>query len=142
MSTTTHDLQPVTVAIDDIAFDRYHYDEVADTLCFHAGPAAWATDFGETAEEHLMRFDRHGRLLSLTILNAGWHLERDGAIDVTLHDGGLTTRLPCEVVEPLLVETPLATPDRSTETPPVPSSPRQPRRARASRSARAPSAGR
>ncbi len=105
MNTTVDDLPPVAVQIDDVAFDRYHYDEVADTLCFHAGPTAWAVDFDETAEEHLMRFGVSGDLLSLTILNARWHLDRDGAIDVTLHDGGPTTRLPREVVEPLLVET-------------------------------------
>lgn len=105
MNTTIDDFPPVAVAIDGVTFDRYHYDEVADTLCFHTGPTAWAVDFDETTEDHLMRFDRRGKLLSLTILNARWHLDRDGTIDVTLRDGGPTTRLAREVVEPLLVET-------------------------------------
>lgn len=105
MNTAADDLPPVAVVIDGVAFDRYHYDEIADTLCFHTGPTAWAVDFDETAEEHLMRFAASGDLLSLTILNVRWRLDRDGAIDVTLNDGGPTTRLSRELVEPLLVET-------------------------------------
>jgi hypothetical protein len=105
VNTAIDDLPPVAVVIDGVAFDRYHYDEVADTLCFHTGPTAWAVDFDETTEEHLMRFDAGGNLLSLTILNARWRLDHDGAIDVTLHDGGQSTRLARELVEPLLHET-------------------------------------
>lgn len=105
MSTTTRDLPPVSLTIDGVDFDRYHYYD--DVLCFHTGPAEWAVDFDETIEDHSLRFNASGRLLSLMILNAGWLLDRDGAIDVTLRDGGPTARLPREVVEPLLAETPL-----------------------------------
>jgi hypothetical protein len=99
------DLPPVAVVIGGIAFDSCHYDEVADTLCFHIGPTAWAIDFDETVEDHHLRFGAEGQLLSLTILNARWLLDRNGAIDVTLREGGPTTRLPRDVVEPLLAET-------------------------------------
>jgi uncharacterized protein YuzE len=95
------------LTIDDAIFDRYHYDEVADTLCFHTEPAAWAVNVDETLEDHLLRYDADGDLLSLTILNARWLLDRDDAIEVTLRDGGPTTRLEREAIEPLLVETPL-----------------------------------
>lgn len=105
MSSTISKLPPVSLTLDGEAFDRYHYDEVADSLCFHAGPTSWAVGFDETVEDHLLRFDDAGRLISLTILNAKLVLDRDGAIDVTLHDGGPTTRLTRELVEPLLVET-------------------------------------
>jgi hypothetical protein len=105
VSTTAHDLPPVDLTIDEVAFDRYHYYEEGDVLCFHTGPAEWAVDFDETVEDHHLRFNASGRLLSLSILNARWLLDRDGAIDVTLRDSGPTTRLPREVVEPLLVET-------------------------------------
>lgn len=105
MSTTTLDMPPVSLTIDGVAFDRYHYYEDGDSLCFHTGPTAWAVDFDETAEDHLMRFDETGSLLSLTIVNAKLLLDRDGAIDVTLREGGPTTRLAREVLEPLLVET-------------------------------------
>lgn len=96
---------PVSLTIDDVCFDRYHYNEVADTLCLHAGPVASAVDFDETVEDHLLRFDRGGTILSLTILNARLLLDRDGAITVTLHEDGPSIRLRSEVVEPLLHET-------------------------------------
>lgn len=89
-----------------MTFSSSHFDEVGDVLCLHAARGTLAVDFDETPEEHLLRFDREGRLLSLTILNVRWRLDRDGAVFVTLHAGGPTTRLPREVVEPLLVETP------------------------------------
>jgi len=106
---TTRDrkLPPVALTIDGVAFDRYHYDEVADTLCLHTGRAEWAVDFDETAEDHHLRFGADGKLLSLSILTARWLLDRQGAIDVTLSDGRSATRLPRAVVEPLLVETPI-----------------------------------
>lgn len=105
MTTTIRDMPPISLSIDGVAFDRYHYDEVAGTLCFHTGPTAWAADFDETVEDHHLRFDANGELLSLSILNARSVLDRDGAIDVTLQEGGPTVRLEREVVEPLLVET-------------------------------------
>ena len=105
MSPTAHDMPPVALTIGDAAFDRYHYDEVADTLCFHTGPTEWAVDFDETVEDHHMRFAADGKLLSLMICNARWLLDRDGAIDVTLREGGPTTRLTRATVEPLLHET-------------------------------------
>lgn len=106
---TTHrrDLPSVALTIDGVAFDRYHYDEVADTLCFHTGPAEWAVDFDETPEDHPLRFSGSGRLLSLMVCNARLLLDRDGMIEVTLREGGSTTRLSREVVEPLLVDTPI-----------------------------------
>lgn len=107
MSTTSIDFPPVALTLDGVTFDRYHYDEVADSLCFHAGHGSLAVDFSETVEDHLLRFDTSGRLLSLTILNARWLLGRDGALRVTLRTGGPTTLLAREAVEPLLVETPL-----------------------------------
>ena len=107
--TATHHrgLPPLALAIDGVAFDRYHYDAYAGTLCLHTGPDAWATDFDETPEDHHLRFGADGALLSLAILNARLLLDRDGAIDVTLHADGPTTRLSRDVVEPLLVDTPI-----------------------------------
>lgn len=108
MSTTrSHDLPQVTLTIDGVHFDRYHYDEVADILCFHTGPAEWAVDFDETAEDHRMRFGADGTLLSLSIDHARLWLAEKGSIDVTLRDGGPTVRLERDLVEPLLIETPV-----------------------------------
>jgi uncharacterized protein YuzE len=99
------EMPSVSLTIDGVTFDRYHYDEDADSLCFHTGPAAWAVDFDETVEDHHLRYDADGALLSITILNARLLLNRDGAIEVTLREGGPTTRLERELVEPLLTET-------------------------------------
>lgn len=105
MSTTSREMPRLHLVIGDVRFDRYHYDELADTLCLHTGPTAWAVDVDETVEDHHLRFDGAGRLLSVSILNARLLLDRDGAIEVTLCDGGPTARLERELVEPLLVET-------------------------------------
>lgn len=105
MSTTTHDMPPVALTIGGVAFDRYHYDKVADTLCFHTGPTEWAVDFDETVEDHHIRFAADGKLLSLMICDARWLLDRDGMIAVTLRDGDPTVQLTREFVEPLLVDT-------------------------------------
>jgi len=42
------------------------------------------------------------------ICNARWLLDRDGAIEVTLHADGPMTRLERDVIEPLLVDTPVS----------------------------------
>jgi hypothetical protein len=108
VSITDVGLPPVSLTIDGVTFDRYHYYEEGDVLCFHTGPAEWAVDFDETAEDHHLRYNADGQLLSLTICNARWLVDREGGIDVTLRDGGPTTRLGREVVEPLLVDTPVS----------------------------------
>jgi hypothetical protein len=61
----------------------------------------------DTREGHTVFLGEHDRVICLLVNGARWHLDRDGAIDVTLRDGGPTTRLPREVVEPLLVDTPV-----------------------------------
>lgn len=102
-----HDLPPVELTIAGVTFDRYHYDEVADILCFHTGPAGTAVDFDETVEDHRLRFAANGTLLSLSIDDARLRLSDHGAIGVTLRDGGPTVRLERDFVEPLLVDTPV-----------------------------------
>jgi uncharacterized protein YuzE len=41
-------------------------------------------DVEETPEGHVVRYDEHGRIAGLTVVNARWLLDRDGAITVTL----------------------------------------------------------
>jgi hypothetical protein len=105
VSSTGVEMPSLALTIDGVTFDRYHYYEAGDVLCFHTGPERFAVDFDETVEDHHLRFGADGELLSLTILNARWLLDRDGAIGVTLHEGGPTVQLERGVVEPLLVET-------------------------------------
>jgi hypothetical protein len=92
------------VAVCGVRFDHADYDEAADYLYLTRGvPLGPADD--DTREGHTVFRGEDDRVICLLITGARWHLDRDGAIDVTLHDGGPTTRLSRELVEPLLVET-------------------------------------
>jgi hypothetical protein len=94
----------VPVAIGGVRFTRAHYDAKGDLLYLTRGIPLGPAD-GDTREGHPVFFGEDGRVIGLLVMGARWHLDRDGTLDVTLRDGGLTTRLEREVVEPLLVET-------------------------------------
>jgi YD repeat-containing protein len=80
-ATPTH---PVTVKIGDLVFDHAAYDREGDVLYLHVGPPQAAADGDETPEGHAVRYDAAGRVIGLTLLNARWLLDREGAITVTL----------------------------------------------------------
>jgi hypothetical protein len=94
--------EPVTVC--GVRFSHADYDEGADYLYLTKGVPLGIAD-GDTPEGHTVFLGADDRVICLLVNGARWHLDRDGAINVTLRDGGPTTRLPREVVEPLLVET-------------------------------------
>jgi len=96
---------PAPLVIGEAHFDLYHYDAEADVLYLHVDAAANTTEWDGTDEGHGVRFDADGKLIHATLVNAEWLLNREGTLDVTPREGGPTTRLPREVVEPLLVET-------------------------------------
>ena len=74
----------MAVRIGNLTFDHVAYDAVGDVLYLHVGAPQPAADAEETPEGHVLRYDAHGRIAGLTIVNARWLLERDGAITVTL----------------------------------------------------------
>jgi len=74
----------LTVKIGRLTFDHVSYDAEGDVLYLHAGEPRAAADAEETAEGHVLRYDESGRVIGLTIVNARWLLERDGAVTVTL----------------------------------------------------------
>ena len=41
-------------------------------------------EFDASPEGHALRFDRHGDLVGVTIINARWLLDHDGAITLTI----------------------------------------------------------
>jgi hypothetical protein len=58
-----------------------------------AGPSRWlqvvgdpaaAVEFEESPEGHALRYDARGHLVGVTIVNAGWLLEQDEQVTITL----------------------------------------------------------
>jgi uncharacterized protein YuzE len=75
----------MTVKIAGIEFDNVLYDREADVLYLQVGaPPRVAADFDASPEGHYLRFDDHGVLLGITIVNAQHILEREGRIVITL----------------------------------------------------------
>ncbi len=74
----------MNVRIGDIEFDNVSYDPDGDVLYLHTGSPRTAVDFDESPEGHHVRYDAHGRLVGITILNARLILAEDGKIVVTL----------------------------------------------------------
>ena len=74
----------MTVTISGLSFDHVAYDKAGDVLYLHIGAPQPAADADETPEGHVVRYDAAGRIAGLTVLNARWLLDRDGAITVTL----------------------------------------------------------
>jgi hypothetical protein len=131
--------------IDGVEIDRYSYYERGDVLYLMVGAPTGvpAADDDESLEGDTVFFDADGIVSGVTMIGPRYMLERDGTLNVTLPSRDIAVRWPREIVEPLLVETLRATPDRQAGPSPAPSSSRgRRRRARASRSARAASAGR
>jgi YD repeat-containing protein len=73
----------MNVTIGETTFDRVSYDVEADVLYLGVGDPRDAARFEESAEGHALRYDAHGRLVGMTIVNARALLDRDGAIVVT-----------------------------------------------------------
>lgn len=60
----------MSVTVGHTTFDRIRYDGTADVLYLHVGDPSTATDFGESAEGHALRYDAAGRLVGITIVHA------------------------------------------------------------------------
>ena len=82
----------MTVTIGSLTFDRATYDERRDVLYLHVGERQDAAYSDETPEGHVLRFDADGRVIGLTMINAKWLLERDGAVNVTVPEQVVVAR--------------------------------------------------
>ncbi len=75
----------MSVTIAGVEFDHVEYDREADVLYLQVGPPPRAAaDFDASPEGHYLRFDEHGALIGITIVNARKIFEREGAIPITL----------------------------------------------------------
>ncbi len=98
---------PTDVVLAGARFTRYDYDGGADVLYLRVGEYRPAAVWDGAEEGHGIVYDAEGSLRRLTLLNPRWYLDTDGAVPVTVTEGGPTTWLSREAIEPLLVDTPV-----------------------------------
>ena len=75
---------PIALQVGGLAFDHSSYDARGDVLYLHVGQPSTAGGGQQTPEGHVVRYDEGGQVVGLTIINARWLLERDGALAVTV----------------------------------------------------------
>jgi YD repeat-containing protein len=68
-------------------FDRIRYDDEADVLYVGRSDAGPAHQTVGTPEGHAVRYDEAGNVIGITLVNAKWLMERDGALTVTAQRG-------------------------------------------------------
>jgi len=74
----------MNVKIDDLIFDRGHYDAEGDVLYLRRGDTNYASDAALTPEGHGVRYDGGGEVIGVTIINARRILDSDGYLTITL----------------------------------------------------------
>jgi YD repeat-containing protein len=74
----------VTIRIGEHRFDHARYDAEGDVLYLRAGEPQAAALSNASPEGHALRYDEAGNLIGVTIVNARWLLEHDGAITITI----------------------------------------------------------
>lgn len=72
------------IRVGSWTFDRADYDAAGDVLYLHPGDPADAVDYDASDEGHGVRLDAGGQVIGLTIVNARWLIDHDGAVVVTL----------------------------------------------------------
>jgi uncharacterized protein YuzE len=75
---------PMTFHIGPYEFDHVSYDSEVDVLYLRRGKGQAGAGTSSTPEGHAVRLGADGDLISITIFNAKWLLERDGRITVTV----------------------------------------------------------
>jgi uncharacterized protein YuzE len=74
----------MSITVGNTTFDRVDYDADVDVLYLHVGSPELAVDFDESPEGHALRFDRDGRLVGITIVDAKQLLESSAPIVITI----------------------------------------------------------
>lgn len=77
-------MDAVSVKVNGLVFDRANYDADGDVLYLARGETTKASDGAVVPEGHGIRYDREGRVIGVTIVNARWLLDRDGHVTITL----------------------------------------------------------
>jgi uncharacterized protein YuzE len=74
----------LSLKIGGIEFDNVFYDREVDVLYLSQGEKRAASDFDASPEGHYLRYDADGSLFGITIVNARYILDREGAVTITL----------------------------------------------------------
>lgn len=74
----------MTIQMGRHKFDDVVYDAVGDVLYLHKGEPTPAAKTDATPEGHAVMFDDRGEIIGITIVNAKWLAERDGAITISV----------------------------------------------------------
>jgi uncharacterized protein YuzE len=74
----------MTATIGGLVFESSNYDADGDVLYLGRGESNVAADALLTSEGHGVRFDSHGGVIGVTIINARRIIEQDGYLTITL----------------------------------------------------------
>jgi hypothetical protein len=99
---------PGDLVIDGVRFDAYHYDEGSDILYVHVMDERPRHDgFDETREGHAIMFALDDTAHDAILMGPRHYLARDGRFDLTPRDDGPTETIPRELLESMLIDTPM-----------------------------------
>ncbi len=74
----------MNVKIDDLTFDRSHYDAEGDVLYLGRGDTNEGADGALTPEGHGVRYDSKGEVIGVTFINARRIIQDNGYLTITL----------------------------------------------------------
>jgi uncharacterized protein YuzE len=77
-------MDTMNVKIDDLIFNRGHYDAEGDVLYLGRGNTNHASNAALTPEGHGVRYDDSGEVIAVTIINARRIIDHDGYLTITL----------------------------------------------------------
>ncbi len=81
----------MSLIIGGLSFDHHHYDERGDVLYLSVdGADRPPANAVATAEGHGIEYDDDGRIVSLTLVNVRWLLDRVGEVEITWPAGHLS----------------------------------------------------
>lgn len=99
---------PGDLYIDGVRFDAYHYDEEVDVLYVHVmDDRPRHAGYDGTVEGHAVRYALDDTAHDAVLMDPRRLLERDGRFDITPREDGPTETIPRELLEAMLVDTPM-----------------------------------
>jgi hypothetical protein len=91
----------MSITVADIEFAHHHYDDRGDVLYLSVegyDGRAPSPHADATPEGHGIEWDDGWRVISMTLVNFKWLIERDGELRITWPDGHMTHDAPAGVL--------------------------------------------